>query len=62
MNIKGIIKLVVLALLLMVFFHPILSLVLLIKFGGVLFALIVLILIVKLALGKSIIDFFKADQ
>lgn len=61
MNIKGIIKMLVLALLLMLLFHPIISVILLVKFGGVLFAVLAISVTLKLALGKSILDLFKTD-
>jgi hypothetical protein len=59
MNIKKIVKLALLLVLLFVFFHPITAFILLVKFGGILFALPVIAIGVKILLGKSILDLFK---
>lgn len=59
MNIKKILKLALLLVLLFIFLHPIGAFILLVKFGGILFALPVIAIGVKILLGKSILDLFK---
>ena len=56
MNLKKIIKVIVLLALLFIFFHPVLSIIMLVKFGGVVFAIGAILLVLKLVFGKTIID------
>jgi hypothetical protein len=53
---KKIIKVIVLLALLFIFFHPVLSIIMLVKFGGVVFAIGAILLVLKLVFGKTIID------
>lgn len=56
MNLKKIIKVIALLALLFIFFHPVLSIIMLVKFGGVVFAVGAIMLVLKLVFGKTIID------
>lgn len=56
MNIGRIIKVVIALILLFAFFHPILSIILLVKFGGIVFAICAVMVVIKLIFGKTIID------
>lgn len=56
MNIVKIIKVLALLALLFMFFHPILSIIMLVKFGGIVFAAVAVMVILKLIFGKTIID------
>jgi small-conductance mechanosensitive channel len=56
MSLKKIIKVILLLVLLFVFFHPILSIIMLVKFGGIVFAIGAIMIVLKLVFGKTIID------
>lgn len=62
MTLGKVIKAIILMVLLFVFFHPILSIIMLVKFGGILFAAGAVMLVVKLVFGKTIIDLFRSND
>jgi hypothetical protein len=62
MTLGKVIKAIILMVLLFIFFHPILSIIMLVKFGGILFAAGAVMLVVKLVFGKTIIDLFRSND
>ena len=62
MTLGKVIKAIILMILLFIFFHPILSIIMLVKFGGILFAIGAVMLVVKLVFGKTIIDLFRSND
>jgi hypothetical protein len=62
MTLGKVIKAIILMILLFIFFHPILSIIMLVKFGGILFAAGAVMLVVKLVFGKTIIDLFRSND
>jgi hypothetical protein len=62
MTLGKVIKAIILMILLFVFFHPILSIIKLVKFGGIVFAAGAVMLVVKLVFGKTIIDLFRNND
>lgn len=62
MTLGKVIKAIILMVLLFMFFHPILSIIMLVKFGGILFAAGAVMLVVKLVFGKTIIDLFRSND